>query len=201
VSDTTTSARNTVLAAFGVASVLLGVAVVLGFAPATILGPIAGLNPTQATGLLGVLLAGYAFYRRRQNDALAGPTRLRAAGGELDHSDPGEDLDAGLRAIETAPNTAGAREQRELVRGRVQRTAVRAYQQRHSVSTEAAVDAVATGAWTDDVVAAAFAGDEQAPRLPLRERLRGWLHPSRAFRRRTERAADAVHELAREVSR
>lgn len=201
MTDTTPSARSTVLAAFGVASILVGVAVVVGLAPAAILGPVAGLNPTQATGLLGVLLVGYAFHRRRQNDALAGPTRLRDAAGGTDHPDPGDDLDAGLEAIEAAPNTAGAREQRELVRGRVQRTAVRAYQQRHGVSREAAVEAVATGAWTNDVVAAAFAGDERAPRLPLRERLREWLHPSRAFRRRTERAAAAVHELAREVGR
>jgi hypothetical protein len=198
---TAPSARETVFAALGVASVGLGVAVVVGVAPARILGPVADLNPTQATGVLGVLFVGYALRRRRQNDDQPAPTRLRDVGDSKGPADPGEAVDAALRDVESASTAFGAREQREQVREVVWRTAVRAYAQRYGVSQRDAADAVAAGAWTDDVVAAAFVGDERAPRLPLRERLRGWLHPNRAHRRRAERAASAVHDFAREVTR
>jgi hypothetical protein len=200
-STTSPSARQTVLAAFGVASVVLGVAVVVGVTPARILGPVADLDPTQATGLLGVLLVGYALRRRRQNDDRPGPTRLRDVGESAGPPDPGEAVDTALQDIEAASTAFATREEREQVRDVVWRTAVRAYAQRHGVSRTAATDAVAAGDWTDDVVAAAFVGDDRAPRLPLRERLRGWLHPNRAFRRRAERAASAVHRFTREVAR
>lgn len=201
MSPTTTTARDTVLAAFGVASVAVGIAVALGVAPASILGPVAGLNPTEATGVLGLLLLAFALHRRRRNDANPGPTRLVDGGESVEPTAPGEEVDAVLRTAQTGATAYVTREQREQVRERVRTTAVRAYRQRHGASREAAVEAVATGAWTDDVVAAAFVGDQRAPRLPLRERLRGWLHPDQAYRRRTERATRAVHDLAREVAR
>lgn len=198
-STATPSARGTVLAAFGVASVLVAIGVVVGVAPASLLGPIAELNATEATGVLGILLVGYALHRRRRN-AQAGMTRLRAANETDEPADLGQTVDAALRDVATT-HAFGTREQRQQVRTQVRRTAVRAYQQRHGVPRNAAVEAVATGVWTDDVVAAAFIGDERAPRFPVRERLRGWLHSDRAYRRRTERAAAAVHDFATEATR
>ncbi|MCD2204101.1 DUF7269 family protein, partial [Halobacterium sp. KA-6] len=95
---------------------------------------------------------------------------------------------------------AFAGEARTRVRERIRETAVRACAQKHGVSRDETTDAVARGEWTSDTVAAAFLGDERAPRYPLRERLRGWVHPDRAFQRRVERAVDATHDLATEGS-
>lgn len=199
--DSGGSPVDTVLAAFGVASVVLAVAFVLGIAPAAVLGPIVGLDATLATGVLGAGLVGYALRRRRLNDAAPGLTRLRYAGEAEEPADPGEGIDAALSDIEAGTSEVAVQEHRQTVRSRLQRTAVRAYEHRYSVPRDDAVDAIARGAWTDDVVAAAFLGDERAPPLPIRERLWAWLHPRRAYRRRTDRAAAAVHDLALEATR
>ncbi|WP_232688762.1 DUF7269 family protein [Halobacterium zhouii] len=194
------STRETVLAAVGVAGVAFAVGAAVGLAPAAVTGVVTAVDATVVTGVLGVGLLGYAFARRRRNDRRNGESRLAGTRDEGDADNSGgrfdDDLELASRDVAT-PDVQGARED---VRERVRETAVRAYARRHGVSREDARNSVAEGAWTDDVVAAAFAGDERAPRFPLRERLRGWVHPDRAYRRRAKRAVDAAHRLATEGS-
>jgi hypothetical protein len=193
------AALRTVAAAFGVAAVAVAVGVVVGIAPAALLGLASGLDATLATGLLGLGLVAYAFRRRRAN-APEPDERLVADTDGPAVRDPGEYVDRAL--ARTADDAAGrqTRDHREHVRQRVRETAVRAYARHADVTEDEARDAVAAGAWTDDRMAAAFLGDERAPRYPLRERLRGWLHAGRSFRRRADRAAAAAYELAAEVA-
>lgn len=194
-------ARETLLAAVGVAGVALAVGAVVGLAPSGVTDAVTVVDATLATGLLGVGLLGYAFARRRRNDAGDADSRLAGQRNEAETSDAGERFDRDLRLASRNANAPVVQDAREGIRERVRATAVRAYARRHSVSRDEARDAVAAGAWTDDVVAAAFAGDERAPPLPLRERLRGWIHPDRAYQRRAKRAVDAAHRLATEGSR
>jgi len=61
-------------------------------------------------------------------------------------------------------------------------------------TADAAID---EGAWTDDRAAAAvLAATVRPPERPLRRRVRDWLYPERAVRRRTARATAAVDEAA-----
>jgi len=192
-----TSLVRAALAAVGVAGVALAVGAVVGLAPASLVGAASGLDATLATGVVGAALVGYALRRRRQAEP-ADEATLADAGGDATAADPGQPVDGALDAIVDGTD-AFARDARPRVRERVRETAVRACA---SADREADAEAaVARGEWTDDPVAAAFLGDERAPRYPLRERLRGWVHPDRAFRRRVERTVDAVHDLATEGSR
>lgn len=191
-----TSLVRAALAAVGVAGVALALGAVVGFAPASLVGAASGLDATLATGIVGAALVGYALRRRRQAEP-ADEATLADAGGDATAADPGQPVDGALDAIVDGTD-AFARDARPRVRERVRETAVRACASTDRADAEAAV---ARGEWTDDPVAAAFLGDERAPRYPLRERLRGWVHPDRAFRRRVERTVDAVHDLATEGSR
>jgi hypothetical protein len=195
-----TTARETLLAAVGVVSIAVAAGIAVGLAPSALVGPVSGLDATLATGVLGSLLVGYALRQRRSNDGREGPGPLAAERTAADPGDPGESVDGALRVATGDANAALTQEARASVRERVRVTAIRAYARTHGVSEEAAADAVAAGEWTSDVVAAAFVGDDRAPPVPLRERLRGWLHPERAYRARAERAANAVHALATEGS-
>jgi hypothetical protein len=194
-----TSAAKTVLAALGVLAVAVAAGVVVGVAPAALLGPADGLDATLATGLLGAGLVAYAFRRRRAH-APDADRRLVADPDAPAVRDPGEYVDRALDHVAADATGRATRDHREHVRERVRETAVRAYAHGADTGEDAAREAVAAGEWTDDRLAAAFLGDERAPRYPLRERLRGWLHPGRAFRRRAQRAADAAHTLAEEVA-
>lgn len=190
-----TSARRTVLAAVGVAGITVAVGVAVGLAPRAVVDAASGLDATLATGVLGAGLVGYALRRRRATPATE-PTRLAAVTTGPEPTDPGEPVDSALREIAARENAAFTRTARVEVCERVRETAVRAYAHAGSASRADAEAAVAVGAWTDDRVAAAFLGDERAPHYPIRERLRGWLRPERAFQRRASRAATAAHELA-----
>jgi len=193
-----TSVVRSLLAAVGVAAVALAVALVLGLAPASLADAANGVNATLATGVVGAALVGYALRRRRQTEPAAESRALADAGGGPTAADPGQPIDGALDRV-ADEDVALTGELRTRVRERARETAVRAVARKRGVEDAAA--AVAAGEWTDDRVAAAFLGDERAPRYPLRERLRGWIHPERAFQRRVERAADAAHELATEGSR
>jgi len=193
-----TALRRTVLAAVGVAGVAVAVGVVVGVAPASLVGAANGLDATLATGVVGAALVGYALRRRRQAEPEATPS-LADAGSETAAADPGQPVDGALDRIADGDD-AFARDARPRVRERVRETAVRACERRAGTRGDAAA-VVARGEWTDDPVAAAFLGDERAPRYPLRERLRGWVHPGRAYRRRVERTVEAVHDVATEGSR
>ncbi|WP_232701750.1 DUF7269 family protein [Halobacterium wangiae] len=195
-----TNARQTLLGALGVASIAVAAGIAVGLAPAALTGPVSGLDATLATGVLGSLLVGYALVQRRSNDARDGPVPLSRERSATEPGDPGESVDDALKLATGDANAPLTQEARASVREKVRVTAVRAYARRHSVDETVAAEAVAAGEWTSDVVAAAFVGDERAPPFPLRERLRGWLHPERAYRSRAERAANAVHALATEVS-
>lgn len=195
-----TSARETLLAAVGVTSIAVAVGLAVGIAPESVVGPVSGLDATLATGVLGSLLVGYALRQRRSNDGRDGPVPLAVERSADDSGDPGESVDDALQVATGDANAPLTQEARASVRERVRTTAVRAYARSHGVGEQTAADAVAAGEWTSDVVAAAFVGDERAPAFPLRERLRGWLHPERAYRARAERAANAVHALATEGS-
>lgn len=192
-----TGARATLLAGVGVAAIAVAAGVAVGVAPDALVGPASGVNATLATGVLGLGLVGYALRRRRQHGDLPSDASLAADHDAPSVDDPGTSVDEALQRIE-ADASALTRSDRQQVRERVRATAVRAYARSNSVDEDAATEAVATGVWTDDRVAAAFVGDRRAPRNPLRERLRGWLHPGRAFRRRARRAADRVHDVATE---
>jgi len=193
-----TALRRTVLAAVGVAGVAVALGVVVGVAPASLVGAASRLDATLATGVVGAALVGYALRRRRQTEPEAASS-LADAGSEMAAADPGQPVDGALDRIADGDGTF-ARDARPRVRERVRETAERACARRAGTRDDAA-DVVARGEWTDDPVAAAFLGDERAPRYPLRERLRGWVHPGRAFRRRVERTVDAVHDAATEGSR
>ncbi|MFB6073182.1 MAG: hypothetical protein ABEJ88_09465 [Halobacterium sp.] len=195
-----TDAKRTVLAALGVAAVAAAVGITVGVLPPSVTGPVTGFDATLATGVLGAGLVAYALHQRRRRED-AGLDRLTADPDAPRARDPGAAVDDAVRRAAENPNAALTQDARRSVRARVRATAVRAYARSQSVDEDAAADAVAAGAWTDDVVAAAFLGDERAPRLPLRERLRGWIRPDRAFERRVSRAADAVHAVATEGSR
>lgn len=195
-----TALRRTLLAAVGVTGVAVAVGVVVGLAPASLVGAASGLNATLATAVVAAGLVGYAFRRRRQTEPVAESSLLADAGSDTTAADPGQPVDGALDRI-ADDSGAFAGEARTRVRERVRETAVRACAQKRGLSRDEATDAVARGEWTSDPVAAAFLGDERAPRYPLGERLRGWVHADRAFRRRVERAVDAVHSLATEGSR
>ena len=191
-------ARGTVFAAVGVAGVALAVGAVVGLAPSAVTGVVTAVDATLLTGLLGIGLLGYAFARRRRNDAVDDDVRLAESRTDSEAGGFGGQFDRDLELASRDANAPVVQGARADVRERVRATATRAYARRHSVSRDDAREAVAEGAWTDDVVAAAFAGDERAPPLPLRERLRGWIHPDRAYQRRAQRAVDAAHRLATE---
>lgn len=194
--------RATLLATFGVAAATAAVVAVLGLAPESVLAPAERVDATLGTGVLGIGLLAYAVHRRRSGDGddhAADDRLLRDA--EADGAPaPGERVDAALARVAADGTGRHSTDARELVRERVRVTAVRAVACGSGVEEAAAVDTVAAGEWTDDRVAAAFLGeDDRAPRLPLRERLRGWLHPGEAFQRRATRATRAVHDVAAEV--
>lgn len=194
-----TDARETLLAAIGVVGVALAVGAVAGLAPQSVTGAVSVVDATLATSVLGVGLLAYAFVRRRRNDA-SSDSRLTGPPQSVDADASREQFDRDLLTASWDANAPAVQDARETVRERVRGTAVRAYVRRHGVSRKDARIAVASGDWTDDVVAAAFAGDDRAPPFPLRERLRGWVQPSRAYERRAKRAVDAAHELATEGS-
>ncbi|MCG1003523.1 MULTISPECIES: hypothetical protein [Halobacterium] len=194
-----TSLRETLFAAVGVVCVAVAVGVLAGLAPASLVGAAGGVDATLATALVGAALVGYALRRRRQTEPTA-ETALADADDDESVSDPGQPVDGALDRIADGGD-AFAGDARPRIRDRVHETAVRACAQTRGVSRDEAAAVVARGEWTDDPVAAAFLGDERAPRYPLGERLRGWVHADRAFRRRVERAVDAVHSLATEGSR
>ncbi|WP_336037955.1 DUF7269 family protein [Halobacterium yunchengense] len=189
-----TAALRTVLAAVGVAAVAVAVGVAVGVAPSSVVGAADAVDATLATGLLGAGLLGYALRKRRRSPPASDRPLVDV------RSDDGPDAPG--RAVDDAVDlvreygTTGTRDARGEVRAAVRETAVRAYASRADVDEDDAAAAVAAGEWTDDRVAAAFVGDERAPHYPLRERLRGWVVPERAFERRAERAAAAVHALA-----
>lgn len=194
-----TRSATTLLGALGVLAAAVAVGAVVGLAPASLLGPASAVDATLGTGALGLGLLAYALHRRRSGDEDGDELLLAAAeanGGDA----PGERVDAALERVAADGTGRASTDARGLVRERVRLTAERAYAQGASADDPNAADAVAAGEWTDDRVAAAFLGDERAPQLPLRERLRGWLHPGRAFERRARRAADAAHDLAVEVA-
>ena len=195
-----TTARGTLLGALGVLAAALAVGVAVGLAPASALGPADSVDATLGTGALGLALLAYALHRRRSGGE-ADDDPLLADYGAAGRDAPGERVDTALGRIAADSSGRASTDARALVRDRVRLTAERAYAQGASADDAAAAEAVAAGEWTDDRVAAAFLGDERAPRLPLRERLRGWLHPGRAFERRARRAADAAHALAVEVAK
>lgn len=190
-----TGARRTLLAAVGVAGIAVAVGVGVGLAPAALVGAADGLDATLATGLLGAGLVGYALRRRR---ASPGPEaqRLSDVTTGPEPADPGDPVDGALARIVERENAAVTQTARSEIRERVRETAVRAHAHAASVPVAEAEAAVAEGEWTGDRVAAAFVGGERAPHYPIRERLRGWVQPERAFRRRASRAADAAHALA-----
>ena len=188
-----TSARQTMLGAVGVAGIAVAVAV--GLAPGAVVDAASGLDATLATGVLGVGLVGYALRRRRATPQTEA-TRLAAVTTGPETVDSGDPVDSALREIGERENAAFTQTARLEVRERVRETAIRAYAHAASVSHADAEAAVTVGAWTEDRVAAAFVGDERAPHYPIRERLRGWVRPERAFQRRASRAADSAHELA-----
>lgn len=194
-----TALRRALLAAAGVAGVAVAVGVVVGLAPASFVDAASGLNATLATAVVAVGLVGYAFRRRRQAEPVAESSLLADAGSDATTADPGQPVDGALDRI-AAGGDAFAGDARTRVRELIRETAVRACAQKHGLSRDEATDAVARGEWTSDPVAAAFLGDGRAPRYPLRERLRGWVHPDRAFQRRVERTVDATHDLATEGS-
>lgn len=200
MTDSTTRTKRTVLAAVGVLAVAAAAGIGVGALPPSVAGPVTGLDATLATGLLGIGLVGYALRRRRQRSGAESDPLLAADGDPVEAQTPGADLDDAVQQATARENRAATRDARDAVRERVRTTAVRAYARTRSVDEDAAADAVARGAWTGDRVAAAFVGDERAPRLPLRERLRGWLHPDSAFERWVARATDAVHDVATEGS-
>jgi hypothetical protein len=194
-----TDARRTLLAAVGVAGIAIAAGVALGFVPDSLLSAAESLDVTLATGLLGAALLGYALRRRRSATATTSQ-RLTRSGTTADPADPGEAVDDALAWIADSGSAAATQGARSGVRAAVRETAVRAYASEHGVDDERAADAVAAGEWTDDRVAAAFLGDERAPHYPLRERLRGWVQPEHAFKRRAARAADATHALATDAT-
>lgn len=190
-----TSARRTVLGAIGVTGIAVAVGIVVGLAPSSLVGAASGLDATLVTGVLGAALLAYALRRRRASGATKAG-RLGTAPERAEPAAPGQTVDDALEWITDSGPEAGTRGARSEVRAAVRDTAIRAYASETGVSMERAADAVDSGEWTDDRVAAAFVGDERAPHFPLRERLRGWVRPERAFSRRADRAAGAAHALA-----
>jgi hypothetical protein len=191
--------RATLLGTLGVLAAAVAVGAVVGLAPASLLGPAGALDATLGTGALGLGLLAYALHRRRSGDDEVVDEPLLADADADGRDAPGERVDAALERVAADSTGRRSTDARALVRERVRLTAERAYAHGAGAEGPDAAEAVAAGEWTDDRVAAAFLGDERGPRLPLRERLRGWLHPGRAFQRRARRAADAAHELAEEV--
>ena len=194
-----TTVRETLLGSLGVLAAAVAVGVVVGLAPASALGAASSVDATVGTGVLGLGLLAYALHRRRSGDEDRDDPLL-ADHETADRDAPGERVDAALDRVAADSSGRASTDARAVVRERVRLTAERAYAQGAGADDVDATEAVAAGEWTDDRVAAAFLGDERAPRLPLRERLRGWLHPGRAFERRARRAADAAHRLATEVA-
>lgn len=190
-----TSARRTVLAALGVAAVAVAVGVAVGLAPAAVVGAADAVDATLATGLLGAGLLGYALRKRRASPTVEDRPLVDVQSGD-DPDEPGRAVDDAVSLVREHGSSARTREARSTVRTAVRETAARAYARRGDVGADEAADAVAAGEWTDDRVAAAFVGGERAPHYPLRDRLYAWVLPERAFERRAERAADAVHALA-----
>jgi len=196
VTDTVRSA----LAVVGVAAVAVAAGVGVGALPPSVTGPVTGLDATLATGVLGAALVGYALRQRRKREGADSDRRLAEPPEAADARDPGEIVDDAIERATADHRAVRTQDAKASVRQRVRETAIRAYARTRNVGEAEAANAVASGAWTSDRIAAAFVGDDRAPRLPLRERLRGWLHPDRAFERRATRAADAVHALATEGS-
>lgn len=193
-----TTARETLLGGLGVLAAAVAVGVVVGLAPPSALGPASSVDATLGTGVLGLGLLAYALVRRRSGDDTRDDPLL-ADHDAADRDAPGARVDAALAGVAADSSGRASTDARALVRQRIRLTVERAYAQSASGDGVDATEAVAVGDWTDDRVAAAFLGDDRAPRLPMRERLRGWLHPGRAFERRARRAADAAHEFAAEV--
>ena len=116
---------------------------------------------------------------------------------------PGEDLDGALAAVHRTPPGRATRRvekrrarHRDAVRDRIESAAVETIVGQHGVSRERARRAIETGEWTDDPDAAAFLSDAVEVAVGRGERLRRALSRTPPFRRRAERAAVAVADLA-----
>ncbi|PSQ16643.1 hypothetical protein BRD00_10305 [Halobacteriales archaeon QS_8_69_26] len=169
-----------------------------GIVPRPVREPLAGAAAfLPGAVVVWVLAAGagvYALVRAARG------RRNRPAPSEFAGTDPGgterETPTVGTgfdRAVDAVDNPL---ESGDDVRERLRATATAALARRTDLSAGAAREAVAAGEWTDDRVAAGFLGGERAPSYPLAERLRGWILPGRAFRRRVDRTVDAVAAVA-----
>jgi len=108
---------------------------------------------------------------------------------------PGDEFDQTVADLRSGPRRVLVRERSDL-HDRIEEAAVTAVADRENCSREAARERIADGTWTDDVHAAAFLGDEEAPSVPLVNRLKLAASTHSAFEYRLRRAADAVARTA-----
>jgi len=163
---------------------------------------LAGFGETSLLAVLGVL-ALVQVVRVAMGRKSHAPSLVETPDPETEQelSVPGEDLDEALAAIRRTPPRRATRRvekrrsrRRESIRDRIEAAAVQTIVRQHGVSAERARRVLETGAWTDDPDAAAFfTGEIEVGRA---ERLRRALSRTPPFRRRAERAAAAVADLA-----
>lgn len=198
--------RYAIVAILGLAFVGLGLTIGLGSRPEP-----GSDGPTAVLVLLALAALAIGIRKLRSApDPSAGDSAAPWADEEFatpaperTDREPPLSSDGLARVIEKAGETArraetvdeGVAVVRPVLRGTLRDALVQG--DRSRADAEAAID---DGSWTNDRVAASVLSPTvDAPPRPLRDRLRAWLFPEHAVRRRSRRAMAAVAEAADEA--
>ncbi|AWB28139.1 DUF7269 family protein [Halococcoides cellulosivorans] len=183
-------------AAVGTALVVLAAAVL-----ALVAGVGAGILGTALAALVGIVGVCWSSYRvlRRSGGGVPSiqppersPERSRRAA-TVSGRDLLDPLEAATGAIRGADDLERAAER---VRPVLRATLIEVYEASGADRATAERD-LAAGAWTDDSTAAALLDPAvEPPARPLSVRIERWLFPERVFRRRVNRAVDAIVHTA-----
>ncbi|WP_135828537.1 DUF7269 family protein [Halorussus halobius] len=179
------------LTTVGVAAVAVGVLFVVqpGLAAAV------GVDYAAAllVGLIALVQAARTVQARRASDVRGAETPDVEAVETV--PTPGDEFDETVADLRSGPRRVLVRERADL-HDRIEEAAVTAVAERENCSREAARERVADGTWTDDIHAAAFLGGDDAPNVPLVDRLKLAASAESTFQLRLRRTADAVARTA-----
>lgn len=183
------------LLAVGVATALVGIAMV--YVPAATLVDVPSSAPLliSAIALVAALVRGRAWLTHESRDARPAE-RERPSAVDV----PGDDVDATLVRAPPVGSTGGrggADNRRIQFRQSLRDIAVETLVTFQGYTTEEARRAVDRGTWTDDPQAAAFFTSPTGEARSVTGSVRGTLSGERPFHRRAERAASEIERLGR----
>ncbi|WP_158057986.1 DUF308 domain-containing protein [Halorussus halophilus] len=176
-----------ILTTVGIAAVAAGVLMVVNPGFASLIGT--GYFAVTMVGLLA-LVQGLRIARARKETDVEGVETPDVETVETMPT-PGGEFDEQVAALNSGPRRESIRKRRQL-RETLEAEALAAVARRENCSREEAEEMLRAGTWTDDPHAAAFLGGADAPRPPIRDRLRLAVSTQSLFQHRVRRTADAV---------